>query len=81
MSALTYELKASYAFVERNIHIVKRYWAWEVVWLFYSITNSLSVAYIAPGVGAISTSRKDLDVAYLFPTKEASCHVQVQKPV
>ncbi len=46
MTALMYELKAVYAFVERNLNIVKRYWAWEVVWLFYSITNSLSVAYM-----------------------------------
>ncbi len=52
--ALTTELRASYGFIERNINIVKRYWAWEVVWLFYSITNSLAVAFIAPGVGALN---------------------------
>ena len=66
MSAITYELKASYAFIERNINIVKRYWAWEVVWLFYSITNSLSVAYIGPGVGAISTSTIDSHYLVLY---------------
>ncbi len=64
MTALAYEVKASYAFVERNINIVKRYWAWEVVWLFYSITNSLSVAFIAPGVGALSGST-NVDSHYL----------------
>ena len=52
--ALTTVLRASYGFIERNINIVKRYWAWEVVWLFYSITNSLAVAFIAPGVGALN---------------------------
>ncbi len=52
--ALTNELRASYGFIERNINIVKRYWAWEVVWLFYSVTNSLAVAFIAPGVGALN---------------------------
>ena len=31
MSAITYEFKASYAFIERNFNIVKRYWAWELV--------------------------------------------------
>lgn len=66
MSALTYELKASYAFVERNINIVKRYWAWEVVWLFYSITNSLSVAYIAPGVGVLSSASIDSHYLVLY---------------
>jgi len=50
MSAAMYELKASYAFIERNINIVKRYWAWEVVWLVYSIVNSLSVSYIGMGM-------------------------------
>jgi len=66
MPALTYELKASYAFVERNINIVKRYWAWELVWLFYSITNSLSVAYIAPGVGALSRAAVDSHFLVLY---------------
>jgi ABC-2 type transport system permease protein len=66
MTALAYELKASYAFVERNINIVKRYWAWEVVWLFYSITNSLSVAYIAPGIGAMSNATIDSHYLVLY---------------
>ncbi len=64
MTTLAYEAKASYAFIERNINIVKRYWAWEMVWLFYSVTNSLSVAYIAPGVGALS-SGATIDSHYL----------------
>ncbi len=54
MTATIYELKASYAFIERNIHLVKRYWAWELVWLCYSVTNSLAVAFIAPGIGALN---------------------------
>ncbi len=66
MTAWAYELKASYAFVERNINIVKRYWAWELVWLVYSVTNSLSVAYIGPGVGAISASNIDSHYLVLY---------------
>jgi ABC-2 type transport system permease protein len=66
MAALAYELKASYAFVERNINIVKRYWAWEVVWLFYSVTNSLSVAYIGPGVGALGSTNVDSHFLVLY---------------
>ncbi len=54
MTTTRYELKASYAFIERNLHLVKRYWAWELVWLCYSVTNSLAVAFIAPGVGTFS---------------------------
>jgi ABC-2 type transport system permease protein len=51
-----HELKASYAFVERNINLVKRYWGWEVVWICYTIANSLSVVLIARGVNNATQS-------------------------
>lgn len=63
MSTLAYEVKASYAFIERNINIVKRYWAWEVVWLIYSIVNSLSVSFI--GVGMQKLGGTGLDSSFL----------------
>jgi len=56
MSAVTYEFKASYAFIERNFNIVKRYWAWELVWLVYGIVNSLSVSFIGVGMGALGAT-------------------------
>ncbi len=56
MSAISYEFKASYAFIERNINIVKRYWAWELVWLVYGIVNSLSVSFIGVGMGALGAT-------------------------
>jgi ABC-2 type transport system permease protein len=40
------ELRGAYAFVERNAHLIKRYWAWELVWLAYSIVSALSVTLI-----------------------------------
>ncbi|MBX6341023.1 MAG: ABC transporter permease [Thermomicrobiaceae bacterium] len=40
------EVRASYAFVERNFFLVKRYWGWELAFLIYNITSSLSVMYI-----------------------------------
>jgi len=46
------ELRASYAFVERNINLVKRYWGWELVWITYTIANTLAVVFIALGVNA-----------------------------
>jgi len=46
--------RASFAFVERNWNLVKRYWAWEVVWLVYSIANSLSVSYIGLGMEVLT---------------------------
>lgn len=46
----THQLRATYAFVERNANLVKRYWTWELVWLVYSVANSLSVSYIGLGM-------------------------------
>jgi len=54
MTTAMYELKASYAFIERNFNIVKRYWAWGAVWLVYSIANSLEISYIGLGVQQIA---------------------------
>jgi len=50
MSTAIQQLRASYAFMERNANLVKRYWAWELVWLVYSVANSLSVSYIGLGM-------------------------------
>jgi ABC-2 type transport system permease protein len=46
------EVRASYAFVERNINLVKRYWGWELVWMLYTVANALSVVLIAKSVNA-----------------------------
>jgi ABC-type multidrug transport system, permease component len=64
MSVLTQELKASYAFIERNYYIVKRYWAWELVWLVYTVANSLSISYIGVGAGQVS-GVSDIDSKHL----------------
>lgn len=53
MSTLAHEFRATYAFIERNANLVKRYWTWELVWLVYSIANSLSVSYIGLGMEQI----------------------------
>jgi ABC-2 type transport system permease protein len=50
--AAAQELRASYAFVERNINLTKRYWGWEVVWVLYTVANSLAVVLIARSVNA-----------------------------
>lgn len=51
MTTITYQIRASYAFVERNINLIKRYWSWELVWLVYSIADSMAVSFIGLGVG------------------------------
>ena len=57
------EISASYAFVERNFNMTKRYWGWEMVWLIYSIANALAITYIGAGTEAISGVK--INVPYL----------------
>src|SRR5947209_20086405 len=44
------QIKASYALVERNINLSKRYWGWEVAFLVYTIAQSLAIVYIGATV-------------------------------
>ena len=48
------ELRGAYAFVERNTHLIKRYWAWELVWLAYSLVNALAVTLIGKASSQIT---------------------------
>lgn len=50
------EIRASYAFVERNFFLVRRYWGWEIAFLIFNITSSLSVMYIGKAQGTDNTS-------------------------
>ncbi len=59
------EMRQSYAFVARNFNLVKRYWGWEVVWLAYSIANSLSVTFIGAGAAEI-TGESQIDTNFLI---------------
>ena len=49
----------AYAFVEREVALMKRYWLWELVWVIYGIVTSLSVAYIGLAAPIISGSATD----------------------
>ncbi|HZU14849.1 MAG TPA: ABC transporter permease [Chloroflexota bacterium] len=40
-------VKASYALVERNVNLSKRYWGWEIAFLVYTIAQSMAIVYIA----------------------------------
>jgi ABC-2 type transport system permease protein len=46
MTVLTRELRASFAFVERNFNLTKRYWGWEVAFMVYSVAGALAVTLI-----------------------------------
>jgi ABC-2 type transport system permease protein len=66
MSTATYQIRASFAFVERNFNLIKRYWSWEMVWLIYSTAESLSVSFIGLGMGEIGgNANVKVNTAYL----------------
>ncbi len=62
-AAIRLNLLQSYAFVARNMNLVKRYWGWEVVWLLYATANSLAVTFIAVGAGQV-TGQSNIDIPY-----------------
>lgn len=64
MSDITLQIRASYAFVERNFNLIKRYWSWELVWLIYSITDCLAVSFIGLGMGQIGGGQ-NVDVSFM----------------
>lgn len=66
MNFWKHELRATYAFVERNWNLVKRYWGWEVVWLTYSIVNSLAITFIGAGMEQISGQTVDTQYLILY---------------
>ncbi|MFN2290306.1 MAG: ABC transporter permease, partial [Anaerolineae bacterium] len=66
MAQLVSQMRASYGFIERNFHLVRRYWGWEVVWLAYSIANALAITFIGAGMEAISGQPVDTSYLILF---------------
>jgi len=45
------EVRASYAFIERNFNLSKRYLGWEVVFLTYSVVQALAILYTGDSIG------------------------------
>jgi ABC-2 type transport system permease protein len=56
------EFNALFGFVERQLHVVKRYWVWEVVWLFYSLVSVLSIGFLASGLGTLGVQGGSFDL-------------------
>ena len=51
LTVMTREMKASFAFIERNFHLTRRYWAWEIAFLVYSVAGALSISLIGEAQG------------------------------
>ena len=52
MTFVAHELKASYAFIERNFFLTRRYWGWELAFLVYSVAGALSISLIGADQGS-----------------------------
>jgi ABC-2 type transport system permease protein len=68
-AGLWWETRASLAFVERNLYLVRRYWHLELAFLIFSVASAMSVLYIGEaqmryGGGASREAQLDL-VLYL----------------
>jgi ABC-2 type transport system permease protein len=53
---------ALFGFAERQLYVYKRYWVWEVVWLFYSIVSVLSIGFLASGLGTLGAGSGGFDL-------------------
>ncbi|MDQ6772626.1 MAG: ABC transporter permease, partial [Candidatus Dormibacteraeota bacterium] len=49
------EAHAFWGFAERQFNLYRRYWAWEVVWVVYSLVSVLSIGYLAQSLSAGSS--------------------------
>jgi ABC-2 type transport system permease protein len=52
VTIVAHELKASYAFIERNFFLTRRYWGWEIAFLVYSVAGALSISLIGADQGS-----------------------------
>ena len=56
------EVGALLGFAERQLYVYKRYWVWEVVWLFYNIVSVLSIGFLASGLDMLGADNAGFDV-------------------
>ncbi len=56
------ELGAVLGFAQRQMYVYRRYWVWEVVWLFYSIVSVLSIGFLASGLGKLGAGGAGFDL-------------------
>ena len=48
---IRWEANAFLGFFERQRNLYRRYCVWEVVWFVYSLVSTLSIGYLASGLG------------------------------
>jgi ABC-2 type transport system permease protein len=55
-----HELVGLYGVVERNIYLTKRYWAWDLAFLLWTIANTLTIVFISRGVNVPESQQNAL---------------------
>jgi ABC-2 type transport system permease protein len=66
LSPVWRQVKASYALVERNVNLSKRYWGWEVAFLVYTIAQSMAIVYTPEAVLSVTGQRIDTHKLVLY---------------
>jgi ABC-2 type transport system permease protein len=66
LSPARHEAEALYGFAARQFSLVRRYWAWEILWFFYSLVSVLSIGYLASGLGLAVLSGREFHRTQLY---------------
>jgi ABC-2 type transport system permease protein len=59
------ELIGLYGVVERNLYLTRRYLLWDLAFLLWTIANTLTIVFIARGVGVGAVARNELETKLL----------------
>jgi ABC-2 type transport system permease protein len=59
------ELIGLYGVVERNVYLTRRYLLWDLAFLLWTIANTLTIVFIARGVGLSAADRNALETKLL----------------
>src|SRR3984885_3194255 len=62
---IRHEAIALYGVVERNVYLVKRYILWDLAFLLWTVANTLTIVFIARGVGLAPGARNELETKLL----------------
>ncbi len=59
------ELIGLYGVVERNVYLTRRYLLWDLAFLLWTVANTLTIVFIARGVGLSAVDRNALETKLL----------------
>jgi ABC-2 type transport system permease protein len=59
------ELIGLYGVVERNLYLTRRYLLWDLAFLLWTVANTLTIVFIARGVGVGPAARNELEAKLL----------------